>query len=117
MIHGLAILLIFQLIGEVIARTTGMPVPGPVIGMAGLLICMILVPRLTPAVQPTAQGVLSHLSLLFVPAGVGVIGHMGLMVEAGPRLLLTLVLSTVIAIAVAALVFSGMLRLTGAQDG
>ena len=41
MIAALTQLLIFQLIGEVIARGLDLPVPGPVIGMVLLLVAFI----------------------------------------------------------------------------
>lgn len=82
MIAALAALLCCQLAGEIAARTSGIPVPGPVIGMLilwGLLLVRGAIRRSLPAVpeegtlERTAQGLLAHLSLLFVPAGVGVI--------------------------------------------
>lgn len=116
MIHGLTILLVFQLTGEIIARSFGLPVPGPVIGMALLLAAMALSARVADTVRPTAQGLLSHLSLLFVPAGVGIVGHLSLLSEHGVALFATLLISTVLAIAAGALVFSALLKLTGSED-
>jgi putative effector of murein hydrolase LrgA (UPF0299 family) len=45
---------------------------------------------------------LSHLSLLFVPVGVGVMTHLGLVGQYGGRMLLVIVLSTWIGLAVTA---------------
>jgi holin-like protein len=116
MIVHLATLLGFQLIGEVLARGLGLAVPGPVIGMVLLLAFFALVPKAETAVRATAQGLLRHLSLLFVPAGVGVVGHLGALGTEGPAILLALVVSTVAAIAVGSVVFVGLARLTGASD-
>ena len=113
MIPALTLLLGFQLAGEVIARTLGLTLPGPVLGMALLVIAMIAVPRLAEMVRGPAQGLLSHLSLLFVPAGVGVVGHLESLGSQGGPILLAIVASTVLAIAVGALVFVGVARLTG----
>ncbi|MGG7645201.1 CidA/LrgA family protein [Rhodovulum sp. YNF3179] len=116
MIRTVTILLGFQLLGEVIARGLGLIVPGPVIGMALLLALLWTRPRLAGSIMPTAQGLLAHLSLLFVPAGVGVVGHAGALGAEGPAIVIALVASTVLAIAVGALVFTGVARLTGDGD-
>ena len=116
MIPALATILTFQLAGEVISRALGLPLPGPVLGMVGLAIAFVLVPKLAEMVRPTAQGLLSHLSLLFVPAGVGVVAHVSLLSEQGPQLAVTLAVSTVLAIAVGAGVFVGVARLVGSRD-
>ena len=50
------------------------------------------------------QFLLSHLSLLFVPVGVGVMTHLGLLGQYGVRMLVVIVLSTWIGLAVTALV-------------
>ena len=113
MIVAVAILLSCQLIGETLARGLGLPVPGPVLGMALLLLGCLLVPGLAARVMPTAQGVLAHLSLLFVPAGVGVISHLDVLGASGPALLAVLVASTALALIVGVLTFVAVARLTG----
>lgn len=115
MIAHLAIFLSFQLAGEVIARGASLPLPGPVLGLALLLLACIAVPRLGHSLLPTAKGLLGHLSLLFVPAGVGVVAHIGTLGTAAPALLVALAGSTVLALIAGALVFVGLARLTGAQ--
>ena len=116
MILAVAILLVCQLIGETLARGLGLPVPGPVLGMALLLAGCLLLPGLAARVMPTAQGVLAHLSLLFVPAGVGVISHLDVLGGSGPALLLVLVASTALALVAGVLTFVLVARLTG-DDG
>lgn len=117
MIHALTVILICQLLGEVGSRALSLPVPGPVLGMALLLAGFIASPRLAALVRPTGEGILRHLTLLFVPAGVGVVGHLGTLAAYGPVVALALVGSTVLAIAVGAGVFVAVARLTGNADG
>lgn len=117
MIPALALLLCFQLAGEVIARALDLTLPGPVIGMALLLAAMIALPRLGALVREAAQGLLAHLSLLFVPAGVGVVGHLDRLGGDGVAILLAIVVSTVLAIAAGALTFVGVARLMGRGNG
>ncbi|PQO22598.1 CidA/LrgA family protein [Rhodobacteraceae bacterium WD3A24] len=114
MIAGIALILCFQLGGEVVARGLGLPVPGPVIGMAALVVAFLMVPRLFESVRSPAEGILSHLALLFVPAGVGIVGHWNALGTQGGPILLALAVSTVLAIAVGALTFVAVARLAGA---
>lgn len=116
MILHLTTILVFQLIGEALTRSFGLIVPGPVLGMALLLAFFIAAPRAAVAIQPTAQGLLSHLSLLFVPAGVGIVSHLDKMGSDGPAILLALAVSTALAITVGALVFSGLSKLMGTSE-
>jgi holin-like protein len=113
MILPIAILLLCQLIGESLTRGLALPVPGPVLGMALLLVGCLLSPRLAARVMPTAQGLLAHLSLLFVPAGVGVISHLDVLGGAGPALLLVLVISTALALVASVLTFVVIAELCG----
>lgn len=63
-------------------------------------------------VSAVANGLLMHLSLLFVPVGVGVMTHMSLVSRYGWQLLTALVLSTWIGLLVTAVVFRALLRRT-----
>lgn len=116
MIPALLALLICQLAGEAVVRAASLPLPGPVMGMALLVAGFAVVPGLLDRVRPVAQGLLSHLSLLFVPAGVGIVGHLDKLGAQGPAILLALVVSTVLAMVVGVLVFTAVARATGAQD-
>ena len=100
MIASIAVLLVLQLIGTVIVRLTGVPLPGPVVGML-LLFVFLLWRRATPApLERTTRGLLGNLALLFVPAGVGVITHLHAVAGQWLALSITLVASAVIAITV-----------------
>jgi holin-like protein len=103
MLGALTVLLVYQLAGEIIVQAGGLPVPGPVVGMLLLFITLVL--RRNPAAQlrETSQLLLSHLSLLFVPAGVGVMLHFDRLAAEWLPLAVALVASTVLTIAVTAL--------------
>ena len=77
--------------------------PGPVLGMA-LLLLALRWPSVRAGVGACASFLLAHLSLLFVPVGVGVMTHLGLLGQYGGRMLAVLVLSTALGLAVTALV-------------
>ncbi|MDO5641939.1 MAG: CidA/LrgA family protein [Paracoccus sp. (in: a-proteobacteria)] len=113
MIPGLTLILCFQLLGEIATRGLGLPMPGPVAGLILLLSGCCLSRRLGDVIRPVARGILGHLSLFFVPAGVGIIAHWPILSRHGPGLAVVLIVSTVLAIAVAALSFAAVQRLTG----
>jgi holin-like protein len=116
MLPAFAALLICQLAGEAAVRATGLPLPGPVVGMALLFALMLMRAPLPQELNPTADGILKHLSLLFVPAGVGVVQQLDRLGHDGLRLVLVIVVTTVISLAVTALVFAAAARLLGADD-
>jgi putative effector of murein hydrolase LrgA (UPF0299 family) len=111
MLYAFATLLSCQLAGEVFVRALALAVPGPVLGMVLLAALMAFKAPLPSALGDTADGLLKHLSLLFVPAGVGVVQHLDRLGSEGVRLMAVVVLSTVITLAVTALVFAGVARL------
>jgi holin-like protein len=92
-LQGLSLLLLMQALGEGLARLLTLPLPGPVVGMA-LLLLALRWPWVQERVAAVATFLLSHLSLLFVPVGVGVVSHLPLLQAHGWRMLLVLVLST-----------------------
>ena len=104
MLSALTQLLIFQLAGEVIARGLSLPVPGPVLGM--LFLCVTLVLRGGPGkeLQTTGSTLLQHLSLLFVPAGTGIMVHLHRVADEWLPLTLSLLISTTATLIVTALV-------------
>jgi holin-like protein len=104
MLAALTLLLLFQLAGEAIALFFALPVPGPVIGMALLFATLAWRSGPSTELRTTAQNLLQHLSLLFVPAGVGVMLHMQRMADEWLPIVIALVFSTFVTIAVTALV-------------
>ena len=115
MLGALTILLVFQLIGEVLAQLFALPVPGPVIGMALLFAALALRGGPSVELRDTAQNLLQHLSLLFVPAGVGVMLHFGRIGDEWLPLMASLIGSTLLTIAVTALVLRALSRRAGGQ--
>ena len=116
MISALTIILCFQLTGEIASRWLDLPLPGPVVGLVLLVEACMLRPRLADMLRPVTKSVLAHLSLFFVPAGVGVIAHMPTLAQHGIGLAIALIASTALAIAVGALTFAAVARMTGSAD-
>ena len=113
-IRGLAWLLALQSVGELLSRGLVLPFPGPVIGMLLLLIALRFQAVREP-VSVCADFLLSHLSLLFVPVGVGVMTHLSLLSQFGGRMLAVLIFSTLIGLAVTALVLQLLVRKSDAE--
>jgi holin-like protein len=103
MLGHLTVLLGCQLAGEAIVLLTDLPLPGPVIGMVLLFAGLAIRGGDAGAFGETARGLLSHLALLFVPAGVGVSVHLALLARDGLAISAALVVSTVATIAITAL--------------
>jgi holin-like protein len=108
MLGAFTVLLVYQLVGEVFVRVTGLPVPGPVIGMLLLFLTLLARGSVPAWLRDTCQGLLSHLSLLFVPAGVGVMLHFKRLGAEWLPIVVALVASTVITIGVTALVMKAL---------
>lgn len=76
MINGILWVLGCQLVGEVLVRSLGISIPGPVVGM--VLLFGVLSLRRPGAESGTlrfSDGLLRHLQLFFVPVSVGIMVH------------------------------------------
>jgi len=107
---GFTWLLVFQCAGEGVVRLAGLPVPGPVAGMALLFAALLLRGKAPNALAAAAGGLGQHLSLLFVPAGVGVMMYVGQVASEWLPIAAALLVSTVLAIAATALTFARLVR-------
>ncbi|CAD5370311.1 Antiholin-like protein LrgA [Rubrivivax sp. A210] len=115
-LKGLTLLLLCQSVGEAVSRLLQWPLPGPVLGLL-LMWVLLNVPAVRAPVAAATMPLLGHLSLLFVPVGVGVIVHLDLLARYGPRMLLALLLSTFIGLAVTALVLRALMPVDGPAVG
>jgi putative effector of murein hydrolase LrgA (UPF0299 family) len=75
MLNALAVLLIFQLLGEVSVQWLKLPLPGPLVGMLLLFAALVLRGEVPDGLREAASNLLQHLMLLFIPAVVGVMIH------------------------------------------
>jgi holin-like protein len=106
---GLLVLLGCQLLGQLVADALGLPVPGPVVGLVLLLGWLQLRrPAEDSGLARVCGGLLRHLQLLFVPAGVGVVQYLSVIASAAVPLVLGLVVSWLLALVVTAGVAGGL---------
>lgn len=120
MIAGLAAILLSQLIGEVVVRGLAVPLPGPVLGLVFLLIALLARDRFViiargplgdEGVENVSRGLLKHLSLLFVPAGVGVVQKLDVLAAHGIAIILILLISVIVTLLATVLTFRLVSRL------
>ena len=122
MLHAIFLIFVLQLIGEFLQKYFELTVPGPVIG---LLLMLGLLLFLKPShgsdsgfgqrVMSTANTLLQHLSLLFVPIGVGVVMHLQLLESQLAKVLGVIVIGTLLTLIFTALLFQ-WLRKRGADE-
>lgn len=115
MIKALSILFLCQLAGEVAVRAAGLPVPGPVLGMGLLFVGLLIRGRSDPDLDAVADTILRNLSLLFVPAAVGVVQQAGLIAANWVAISVALVVSTVVTLVVTVYTFRAVARLAAVQ--
>lgn len=113
MVPALAALFIFQLVGELLARWLGLPVPGPLIGMLLLFVALLVRRRLPDGLRDTAGLLLRHLMLLFIPAVAGVMMYFERVAQEWLPFLVAGVAGAAFTMAVTALTLRWMVRLTG----
>ncbi|WP_322997175.1 CidA/LrgA family protein [Castellaniella sp.] len=119
MVGAIAALLLMQLAGTLLVQFTHIPLPGPVVGMLLLFIYLWWRGRVPKPLLRTTQSILENLSLLFVPAGVGVIAHWHEMADQAGRVAIVLVLGVAITLVVTAFTLHWLLgrtRLSGQQE-
>jgi holin-like protein len=114
MIASLSLILLCQLAGEVFVRGLGLPLPGPVIGLMLLLVLLLARDRFEvlargplqgEGVESASRGLLANLSLLFVPAGVGVVQKLDLVAEHGVAFVGVLAISVMVTLLVTVATF------------
>jgi holin-like protein len=122
MIASLSLILLCQLAGEVIVRGLVLPIPGPVIGLLLLLLLLLARDRFAPlargplqgdGVENASRGLLANLSLLFVPAGVGVVQKLDLVAAHGIAIAAVLAISVVVTLLVTVATFLVASRVMG----
>lgn len=113
MIPTLLLLLGCQLAGEILSRGLHLPLPGPVLGMILMLALMLALPRRVDGMRPVIVLLLANLSLMYIPAGTGLIAFLGELKRDGLTLAVLLVASTTASLVVGAWAFLIVARLTG----
>ncbi len=118
-LFGITALLCFQLLGEFSVHLFKLPLPGPVAGLVFLLISLTILGRsksnkrqqVLSTVEQSSSALLNHLSLLFVPAGVGVMVHFDKLANEWLAISVALIAGVLITLATTAICMKIMMRL------
>nr|WP_321982146.1 CidA/LrgA family protein [uncultured Cohaesibacter sp.] len=106
----LTVILLCQLIGEALVTLFDLPVPGAVFGMAIMFIGLLIKGSVPDGLSSVGDTLLSHMSLLFIPAGVGIMVNAELIQREIVPIAVSLVISTFLCIAVTGLLMSWLTR-------
>jgi len=99
----IALIVLFALLGQVLAKALGLPVPGGVIGMA-LVLALLATRRLRVRnVHRGASWLLAEMLLFFVPAVMSLLDHREFLGMLGVKLLVVILLGTAMVMAGTAL--------------
>ena len=111
MLNALTLLFFCQLAGEVLVQPLGIAFPGPVLGMGLLFAGLVVAGRSGTALDGVADTILRNLSLLFVPAAVGVMQQAGLIAANWLAIFAALALSTLATLVVTVYTFRAVARM------
>jgi len=96
----LTIVLLITFLGEVLSRGLSLPLPGTVVGMLLLLICLLLKVIKVDSLQSISTYMLDNLAFFFLPAGVGIISSFDLLKGNTIKILFIIFISTFVVLVV-----------------
>lgn len=114
---SLALLLLCQTVGEALRLSLGLPLPASILGLLILLGWLALRPKDRPELAAVSAWLTAHLSVLFIPAAVGIMQQAEVFTRYGLGLLTALVTSTLLTMIVTALVFRRVSRWAEVRKG
>lgn len=94
---GIFVLILFWLGGTVLVDWLGWPIPGSVVGLLGLWCVLIINGGVPKWLKQPSNLLIRYLTLLFVPAGVGLILHWDRLMTHGLAMLTIITVSTLAA--------------------
>ena len=116
MLYALATLFAFNLLGELLVRVSGLPLPGALVGTLMLLIGLLFYKRLPKPLEDTAQVLLQNMMLLFIPVIAGVMLEFDHLRREWLPFVLSCVAGAAITFAATALTFRFFLQRERAKD-
>lgn len=103
-IKQLTLLLLFWVIGELIVKSAGLPIPGSIIGMLLLVIALRLKIIRINQVEEVAHFLIDNMALFFIPAGVGLMCYLDIIKSEWQPIVMAIVISTLLVMAVVAFI-------------
>ena len=110
-VRQFVIIMVFTFLGEVLKALLPFPVPASIYGLLALLLA--LETKLLPlaSVRDVGEFFVEIMPLTFIPAGVGLLESWGVMKPMLGSLVLTVVVSTILVMAISGLVTQGVIAL------
>ncbi|MDD2458068.1 MAG: CidA/LrgA family protein [Eubacteriales bacterium] len=109
-LRQLALLLLFVFLGDFLNRGLGVPLPGNILGLILLLGALLTGLVKLDHVEGVAQFLLSHMTVLFVPAGVGLLAILGVIQGNWLILVLIALVTTILVLALTGLIVQKLRR-------
>lgn len=116
MLTWITIIFCCQLAGETLVAAVGLPLPGPVAGMIILFVILAIKKSVPDDLGTVSKGLLANLSLLFVPAGTGIIVHLPLLGRDAVPVSIALLVSTLATVAITGLLMQWLGRRNKTAD-
>ena len=110
MLRGLVVILVFQFAGAALQKLLALPFPGAVLGMLLFFVYLLSTNGGYEPERFAASQLIKHLSLFYIPAGVGVMTYGALLKQQALPIIAALTVGTWIAFAVAARVAQTLMR-------
>lgn len=117
MLQALTVLFLCQLAGEAAVRVLGLTFPGPVLGMALLFVILLVRGDTGKELGSVTDTILRNLTLLFVPATVGVMEQGRLFAEHWLAIVMSLLISTLLVLFVTVMTFRAVALLQERSRG
>ncbi|MBU2863377.1 CidA/LrgA family protein [Reinekea forsetii] len=111
-VFGLFVLLLYWFLGSAFVAWVGWPIPGSVVGLMGLWLTLVIYGGVPNWLKLPSNLLIRYLTLMFVPAGVGLIEHLGRLYNLGVAMFVIIAVSTLLTVLAMALVF----KLLGRQS-
>jgi holin-like protein len=108
-VFGLFVLILYWFLGTALVAWAGWPIPGSVVGLMGLWVTLVFYGQVPDWLKLPSNILIRYLTLLFVPAGVGLIEHLGRLQSLGVEMFAIIAASTLITVVAMVAIF----KLTG----
>lgn len=104
------IILFICFLGDIIHSMLNLPIPGNVIGMLILLLCLTSRIIKLDVIENVSDFLLDHLAFFFIPAGVNLISCFSLLKHKWIQIILISIISTIIIISTTGIIVQKMIR-------
>ena len=102
---GIFVLIAYWLMGTALVAWLHWPIPGSVVGLLGLWVSLAVYGRVPNWLKLPSSLLIRYLTLLFVPAGVGLIEHVSRLQSHGGKIIAIIAFSSLLAAIAMVLIF------------